>query len=111
MDAAIQAIGFLGKAYSLPIPAEGDNKYNKKAIVETLFSVLSNAKLSTKVYISKYFINYTKGKEKRGKKKMENVCMCNHNLFLLFLDERKGCAFFGIFMRRRVFPAHCGYRK
>ncbi|KAH0956005.1 hypothetical protein HN011_009526 [Eciton burchellii] len=49
MDAAIQAIGLLGKAYSLPIPAEGDNKFNKKAIVETLFSVLSNAKLSTKM--------------------------------------------------------------
>ncbi|XP_018049516.1 PREDICTED: proteasome-associated protein ECM29 homolog [Atta colombica] len=49
MDAAIQAIGILGKAYSLPLPAEGDNELNKKAIVETLFSVLSNAKLNTKM--------------------------------------------------------------
>jgi len=49
MDAAIQAVGILGKAYSLPLPAEGDNELNKKAIVETLFSVLSNAKLNTKV--------------------------------------------------------------
>lgn len=49
MDAAIQAIGILGKTYSLPLLAEGDNELNKKAIVETLFSVLSNAKLNTKV--------------------------------------------------------------
>lgn len=49
MDAAIQGIGILGKTYSLPLPAESDNDLNKKAIVETLFSVLSNAKLSTKV--------------------------------------------------------------
>lgn len=49
MDAAIQAVGILGRTYSLPLPAEGDNELNKKAIVETLFSVLSNAKLNTKV--------------------------------------------------------------
>lgn len=49
MDAATQAIGVLGKTYSLPLPAEGKNDLNKKAIVETLFSILSNAKLSTKV--------------------------------------------------------------
>ncbi|KAL0121628.1 hypothetical protein PUN28_006856 [Cardiocondyla obscurior] len=49
MDAAIQAVGILGKTYSLPLPAEGDNELNKKAIVETLFSVLSNAKLNTKM--------------------------------------------------------------
>lgn len=49
MDAAVQAVGILGKAYSLPLPAEGDNELNKKAIIETLFSVLSNAKLNTKV--------------------------------------------------------------
>lgn len=49
MDAAIQAVGILGKTYSLPLPAEGDDELNKKAIVETLFSVLSNAKLNTKV--------------------------------------------------------------
>ncbi|XP_032663557.1 proteasome adapter and scaffold protein ECM29 [Odontomachus brunneus] len=49
MDAAIQGIGVLGKTYSLPLPAENDNDLNKKAIVETLFSVLSNAKLSTKM--------------------------------------------------------------
>lgn len=49
MDAAIQAIGILGKTYSLPLLAEGDNELNKKAIVETLFSVLSNAKLNTKM--------------------------------------------------------------
>jgi len=49
MDAAIQAIGVLGKTYSLPLPAEGDDELNKKAVMETLFFVLSNAKLSTKV--------------------------------------------------------------
>lgn len=49
MDAAIQGIGILGKTYSLPLPAESDNNLNKKAIVETLFSVLSNVKLNTKV--------------------------------------------------------------
>ncbi|KAL6433433.1 hypothetical protein ACFW04_006522 [Cataglyphis niger] len=49
MDAATQAIGILGKTYSLPLPAEGKNDLNKKAIVETLFSILSNAKLSTKM--------------------------------------------------------------
>lgn len=49
MDAAIQAVGVLGKAYSLPLPAEGDDELNKKAVVESLFSVLSNAKLNTKV--------------------------------------------------------------
>jgi len=49
MDAAIQAVGILGRTYSLPLSAEGDNELNKKAIVETLFSVLSNAKLNTKV--------------------------------------------------------------
>lgn len=49
MDAAIQAIGVLGKTYSLPLPAEGNDELNKKAVMETLFSVLSNAKLTTKV--------------------------------------------------------------
>lgn len=49
MDGAIQAVGLLGKTYSLPVPAEGDDRVNKKAIVDTLFSILSNAKLSTKV--------------------------------------------------------------
>lgn len=49
MDAAIQAIGVLGRTYSLPLPAEGKNDLNKKGIVETLFSVLTNAKLSTKM--------------------------------------------------------------
>ncbi|XP_012233833.1 proteasome adapter and scaffold protein ECM29 [Linepithema humile] len=49
MDAAIQAIGVLGKTYSLPLPAEGDDELNKKAVMETLFSVLSNAKLTTKM--------------------------------------------------------------
>ncbi|XP_011343237.1 proteasome adapter and scaffold protein ECM29 isoform X2 [Ooceraea biroi] len=49
MDAAIQAIGLLGKTCSLPVPSEGDNKFNKKAIVETLFSILSNVKLSVKM--------------------------------------------------------------
>lgn len=49
MDAAIQAVGILGRTYPLPLPAEGDNELNKKAIVETLFSVLSNPKLNTKV--------------------------------------------------------------
>lgn len=57
MDAAIQAIGILGKTYSLPLSAEGDNELNKKTIVETLFSVLSNAKLNTKVCFSN-IINY-----------------------------------------------------
>ncbi|XP_011685024.1 PREDICTED: proteasome-associated protein ECM29 homolog [Wasmannia auropunctata] len=49
MDAAIQAVGILGRTYSLPLPTEGDDELNKKAIVETLFSVLSNAKLNTKM--------------------------------------------------------------
>lgn len=52
MDAAIQAIGILGRTYSLPLSTEGENQLNKKAIVETLFSVLSNAKLNTKVCFS-----------------------------------------------------------
>lgn len=60
MDAAIQAIGILGKTYSLPLSAEGDNELNKKAIVEMLFSVLSNAKLNTKVCFPNIinYINY-----------------------------------------------------
>lgn len=49
MDAAIHAIGVLGRTYSLPLPMEGKNDLNKKAIVESLFSALSNAKLNTKV--------------------------------------------------------------
>lgn len=31
------------------------------------------------------------------------------NLTTLFSDERKSCAFVGILMRRRMFPAHRGY--
>lgn len=101
MDAAIQAVGLLGKTYSLPIPAEGDDKFNKKAIVETLFSVLSNAKLSTKVCFEILFVNYTE---------CNYICMEeNHNLF--FLDEGKGCAFFRILVRRRVFPIYRRYRE
>lgn len=49
MDAAIQGIGILGKTYSLPLPAENDNELSKKVLVETLFSILSNVKLNTKV--------------------------------------------------------------
>lgn len=49
MDAAIQAIGVLGRTYSLPLSVEGKNDLNKKTIVESLFSALSNAKLNTKV--------------------------------------------------------------
>lgn len=50
MDAAIEAIGVLGKTYSLPLLAEEEeDKLSKKAIVDVLFSVLSNVKLNTKV--------------------------------------------------------------
>lgn len=49
MDAAIQSIGILGKANGLPLPNEGGDELNKKAIVDTLFSVLNNVKLNTKV--------------------------------------------------------------
>lgn len=50
MDAAIEAIGVLGKTYTLPLLAEEeDDKLSKKAIVDILFSVLSNVKLNTKV--------------------------------------------------------------
>lgn len=49
MDAAIQSIGILGKTYSLPLPNEGKDEPNKKAIVDILFSVLNNVKLNIKV--------------------------------------------------------------
>lgn len=52
MDAAIEAIGILGKTYSLPLPTEEDDKLSKKTIVDTLFFVLSNVKLNTKVCLS-----------------------------------------------------------
>ncbi|XP_076235930.1 proteasome adapter and scaffold protein ECM29 isoform X2 [Calliopsis andreniformis] len=49
MDAAIQSIGVLGKAHGLPLPDGGEDKPNKKAIVEILFSVVNNVKFNTKV--------------------------------------------------------------
>ncbi|CAK9831680.1 Proteasome adapter and scaffold protein ECM29 [Anthophora retusa] len=49
MDAAIQSIGILGKTHGLPLPDEGEEEPNKKAIVEILFSVLNNVKLNTKI--------------------------------------------------------------
>lgn len=58
MDAAIQGIGILGKTYSLPLPTESDNELNKKALVETLFSILSNVKLNTKVCFLIYAVVY-----------------------------------------------------
>ncbi|XP_029040341.2 proteasome adapter and scaffold protein ECM29 isoform X1 [Osmia bicornis bicornis] len=49
MDAAIQSIGILGKTHGLPLPDDGEEEPNKKAIVETLFSTVTNAKLNTKI--------------------------------------------------------------
>ncbi|XP_012151377.1 proteasome adapter and scaffold protein ECM29 isoform X2 [Megachile rotundata] len=49
MDAAIQSIGILGKICGLPLPNDGEEQPNKKAIVEILFSTLINAKLNTKI--------------------------------------------------------------
>lgn len=49
MEAAVQAVGILGKTYSLPLPEKSENELDKKKIVETLFSILSNAKMNTKV--------------------------------------------------------------
>lgn len=49
IDGAIQSIGILGKTYGLPLPDDGEDEFNKKAIVEILFSTLSNAKMNTKV--------------------------------------------------------------
>ncbi|KOC60812.1 Proteasome-associated protein ECM29 like protein [Habropoda laboriosa] len=49
MDAAIQSIGILGKTHGLPLPDEGEEEPNKKAIVEILFSALNNVKLNTKI--------------------------------------------------------------
>ncbi|XP_076278491.1 proteasome adapter and scaffold protein ECM29 [Lasioglossum baleicum] len=48
MEVAIESIGILGKTYSLPLPDAGDEP-NKKTIVETLFSVQTDAKLNTKI--------------------------------------------------------------
>lgn len=49
MDAAIQSIGILGKTHGLPLPDDGEEEPNKKAIVEMLFSTVTNTKLNTKV--------------------------------------------------------------
>ncbi|KAF7987486.1 hypothetical protein HCN44_003248 [Aphidius gifuensis] len=54
VEAATQAIGIIGKTYSLPIPDDddddGDEKVlSKKKIVDTLFSILTNAKISHKI--------------------------------------------------------------
>ncbi|XP_076224219.1 proteasome adapter and scaffold protein ECM29 isoform X2 [Nomia melanderi] len=49
MEAAIQSIGILGKTCSLPIPDMNGSEPNKKAIVEGLFSVLTNVKLNAKI--------------------------------------------------------------
>ncbi|KAI4501123.1 hypothetical protein M0802_003926 [Mischocyttarus mexicanus] len=49
MDAAVEAIGIVGKTFPLPLPAEGNDDLNKKAITETLFSIVTDVKIKTKV--------------------------------------------------------------
>ena len=49
-EAAVQAIGILGKTVALPIPDDGNAEGpNKKIIVDTLFSILNNAKANPKM--------------------------------------------------------------
>lgn len=48
MDAAVEAIGVVGKTFPLPLPAEGDDELNKKAITEKLFSIITDVKMKTK---------------------------------------------------------------
>lgn len=49
MDAAVEAIGIVGKTFPLPLPAEGNDELNKKAVTETLFSIVTDVKIKTKV--------------------------------------------------------------
>lgn len=49
MDAAVEAIGIVGKTFPLPLPAEGNDELNKKAVTETLFSIVTDVKVKTKV--------------------------------------------------------------
>ncbi|XP_012280899.1 proteasome-associated protein ECM29 homolog isoform X2 [Orussus abietinus] len=49
VSAATEGIGNIGKAFALPIPSEDDKELNKKAVVDTLFLILTNVKTSGKV--------------------------------------------------------------
>ncbi|XP_015601340.2 proteasome adapter and scaffold protein ECM29 [Cephus cinctus] len=49
VNAASQGIGTISKAFALPLPAEDKQEPNKKALVETLFNILTNSKMNTKV--------------------------------------------------------------
>ena len=49
LNAAVQGVGIMGKAFSLPLPADSDEGFSKMNIVNKLFTILTNPRTQTKV--------------------------------------------------------------